>query len=383
VKGMSAGTCRSTSLLFFCFLLFASCLAAPTSIPTYTYAPTPTPTFTPMLPPTLLPSHTPVPVPAPTLTLVPTPTADPVAVTSAVAKVRARLAEAGIEPLCLRWEDTDNDGAPEWVGLHLRPDEPSHLTAFILDGEVWHDLKPLGKEPGEEDYGLGVYPTCEVEVRDTNADGKTEILIWGHAKTSTDLLHIFVWEGASYMLLGAFEGDAGIRLGNADGDLADEIAVRYDAGSDLVWEAVHTWDGANYGWTWERYDWFFLDRPHAYLSDTPEHVVISFYLAVDDRDMRGAYNLLSNPARAAQSYEPWVAGFATTIAAEVGVVHERARSGGVANVAAQVRAYDNVDGRVVATLWDVEWTVVQTDAGWRLERSSIVQLDQWVLLYYR
>ena len=181
----------------------------------------------------------------------------------------------------------------------------------------------------------------------------------------------------------AFEGDAGVRLDNADGDLADEIAVRYDAGSDLVWEAVHTWDGANYGWTWERYDWFFLDRPHAYLSDTPERAVVSFYLAIDDRDMRGAYGLLSGSAQAAQPYEVWVAGFATTVAAEVGVVHERTRSGDMAIVAAQVRAYDNVDGRIVATLWDVDWTVVETDAGWRLERAGVVQLDQWTLDYYR
>jgi hypothetical protein len=175
----------------------------------------------------------------------------------------------------------------------------------------------------------------------------------------------------------------GVRLSNTDGDLADEVSVRYNAGSDLVWEAVHTWDGANYGWTWERYDWFYLDRPHAYLVDTPEHVVISFYLAVDDRDMPGAYGMLSASAQAAQVYEAWVAGFATTVAAEVGVVHERARSGDIASVAAQVLAYDNVDGRIVATLWDVEWAVVQAGGRWWLERANVLQLDQWELGYYR
>jgi len=64
-------------------------------------------------------------------------------------------------------------------------------------------------------------------------------------------------------------------------------------------------------------------------------------------------------------------------------VHERARSGNVASVAAQVQAYDNVDGRIVATLWDVEWAVVQAGGRWWLERANVLQLDQWELSYYR
>jgi hypothetical protein len=366
-------------------LLLASCVPVPTPIPTYTRVPTltSTPTPTPMPFATSLPSPTPTSVPTLSPTPPPAPTIALDTVTTAVGKVRARLAEAGIEPLCLRWEDTDGDGAPEWVGLYSRPSEPPRLTAFVLDAETWYDLQPLEKEPGEEDYGLGEYPTCELEVRDTNADGRVEILIWGHAQTSIGLLHIFAWDGAGYGLLAAFEGDAGVRLDNSDGDLADEVSVRYDTDSDLVWEAVHTWDGANYGWTWERYDWFYLDRPHPYLTNSPEHVVISFYLAIDDRDIPGAYGLLSGSAQATQSYEAWAVGFVTTVAAEVGVVHEQTRSGDTAVVAAQVRTYDNVDGRVVAALWDVVWTVVRADSGWRLASATAAQLDRWELDYYR
>jgi len=307
------------------------------------------------------------------------PTLAPAIVAAAVAKGQARLNVEGVEPLCLRWEDTDNDGEPEWLGLYLRPEEPPQLAAFVLDGEAWHDLRPLEKEK----FGLGEYPTCELEVRDVNADGRVEILVWGHAEVSTDLLHIFAWDGTAYALLAPFEGEAGVRLENADGDLADEVVIGYEAGDDLVWEAVHTWDGANYGWTWERYAWFYLARPHAYRADTSEHAVIFFYLAVDDRDLPGAYSLLSGSAQAAQPYEAWAVGFVTTVAAEVGAVHEFARSGDTATVAAQVRAYDNVDGRIVATLWNVEWTVVQTPAGWRLENATTTQLDSWELHYYQ
>jgi len=365
-------------LLASCLLLPASCLPTPASIPIY---PTHTPTFTstPVPSPTLTSTLTPAPAPTPTPTPTPAPTLDPATALATIARGRARLEAAGVEPLCLRWEDADDDGEPEWIGLYVQPGEPPQLAAFVLDGEAWHDLRPLEKAK----HGLGEYPTCELEVRDVNADGRVEILVWGHAEVSTDILHIFVWDGATYALLVSFEGKVGVRLENTDGDLADEVVVSYDAGGDLMWEAVYTWDGANYGWTWERYAWFYLDRPHAYRADTPEHAVISFYLAVDDRDLPGAYSLLSDSARAARPYEAWAVGFVTTIAAEVGAVHEFARDEYTATVAAQVRAYDNVDGRVIATLWDVEWTVVRMDAGWRLESSAAEQLDSWELSYYR
>lgn len=354
-----------------CFWLLASCLPAPTSVPTLT--PTAIPT------PTLFPTSTPTVTPAPTHTPTPVPTPGPADVATIVAAGQVQWEKAGAAPLCLRWEDTDNDGQAEWVGLYEQPGEPPQLAAFVLDGEAWHALQPLDKEK----HGLGEYPTCELEMRDVNADGRVEILVWGHAEVSTDLLHIFVWDGTTYMLLAAFEGDAGLRLENTDGDLADEVIVGYKAGSDLVWEAVYTWDGANYGWTWERYGWFYLDRPHAYHTDTPEHAVISFYLAVDDRDLPGAYGLLGAGAQAAQAAEGWMADFATTVAVEVGVVHELTRSQDVATVIAQVRAYDNVDGRIVATVWDVKWTVVQTPDGWRLESVTTEQLERWEVGYYR
>ena len=91
---------------------------------------------------------------------------------------------------------------------------------------------------------------------------------------------------------------------------------------------------------------------------------------------------MSNEARAAQPYEAWAVGYVTTLGVEVGVVHEIARDGDTARVTAQVRAYDNVDGRVVATLWDVQWTVVRGPNGWRLVSATANQLDRWEAEYY-
>lgn len=358
--------------LFLCFLLLASCAPATisTSAPTYTPALLPTRASDSAPESTAVPTWTPTPTTVPTLA----PTIDPAAVSAIASKGLARVQARGVEPLCLRREDVDADGAAEWVGLYFR----EGLQAFVLDGDVWHDLLP---QAGSK-YGLGEYATCELEARDVNADGRIEILVWGHAGASTDVLHIFVWDGATFALVAPFEGEAGVRMENADGDLLEEVSVRYDAARDLVWEAVYTWDGKHYGWTWERYAWRYLDRPHTYLAGTPEHVVISFYLAIDDRDVPAAYGLLSPETQAAQPYDGWAAGYATTIAAEVGSVHEQSRDGGTATVTAQVQAYDNVDGRVVVSLWDLTWTTVQTGGGWRLASSAGTQLDQWEASYY-
>ncbi len=333
------------------------------------------------------PTITPSPIPSPTFTptVVPIPP-QPTHVTASVAKVQSQLKERNIvEPICLHQEDTDDDGKCEWTGIYALPEgDTKRLKAFIWDpvDEAWYDLQPMEKEADEKDFGLGEYPTCELEIHDVNNDGETEILIWGHAETSTDLLHIFTWNGSTYTLLSPFEGEAGVYMEDQDGDLNEEIIVSYRVGKGLIWQAVYTWDGASYGWTWEQYDWLYRDRPHFYPADTPVRAVVSFYLALDDRDLPGAYNFLSESAQSAQPYEAWAVGFSTTVAAKVGVVHEIGRDGNTATVTAQVRAYDNKDGRIIITLWDVTWSAIQRETSWQLESVTAVQLDQWEAPYY-
>ena len=337
--------------------------AVATSTPLPSPMPTPTPTSTPA------PTFTPPPTPAPTL--------DPSVVAANIAAGAARLEAEGVEPLCLRWEDADGDGEPEWMGLYLQPGAPSQLAAFVLDGDTWYDLLPLDGEK----HGLGEYPSCEMEVRDVNGDGRVEILVWGHAGTSTDLLHIFVWDGETYALLAFFEGDAGVRLENVDGDLADEVCVGYDAGDGLVWEAVHTWDGASYGWTWERYGWFYLDRPHVYRTAAPEQAVISFYLAVDDRDLPGAYGLLGPESQAAM---PPRSGWSALPppSRQRSARYTISRSGDAATVVAQVRAYDTWMVASSSRCGTSSGRLCETAAGWRLESAAADELDRWEAVYY-
>lgn len=359
--------CPLASVLFCLFL--SACLPSPIPPP-------------PSLPVTQSPAHPATLPPSPTATWSPSPsvpTLAPAAVSATIAAGEARLAAASVEPLCLRREDADDDGEAEWVGLYLRPTDPPQLLGFILDGHAWYDLKP----PEGAEGGLGEYSACEFEVRDLNGDGRTEIAIWGHVGIGTDLLHIFAWDRSRYALLGAFEGAAGIRMEDADGDLIEEVVVRLPPeGEALVREIVYTWDGAHYAWTWDRYAWFYLDRPHAYVGDSPLHTLASFYLALDDRDLPGAYGLLSPAAQSARPYDEWALGFTTTLAVEVGAAQVAAQEGGWATVSAQVRALDNVYGRVIVTLYDVEWQLVWTEVGWRLESGTSQVLDQWELSYY-
>jgi len=332
------------------------------------------------LPPTPIPSPATSPTPTPSPTSVPTiPPPEPTALSATVEAGWAQAAHFGLQPLCLRQEETDGDTDREWLGLYLLPGDPPRLQGFVLDGSQRYNL--IAPET-ERVKALGEFAACEMEVRDLNADGRTEIIIRGQSQRGSALLHIFVWDGREYALLGQFEGRGGILLENRDGDLSDEVVVRWTPEGALVWEVIYTWDGAHYVWTRDRYAWFYRDRPHPYPDDTPVHALASFYLALNDRDLPAAYRLLSPAARSARSYEEWALGFATTLRVEVGAIQITTQEGDRATVTAQVRAWDNVDGRVVVTVYAVRWEMVRLEEGWRLDWGSAEAIEEWEARYY-
>ena len=228
------------------------------AVPTATLTPTATATATPTATPT------PVPTPDPALLLA--------EANAGFARVRTFAGEAAL--LCLRYEDTDVDGEPEWIALTYQDAEPSRLSAFVLDGEQAYWLEPAQPKPGTPDVGLGQYATCEVEIRDVNVDGMPEIAIFGHAERNETSLHLFAWDGSTYRRLGRFSGDAGVRFMDADGDLEMEIweGYRDQSAPSLAWYVIHTWEENTYGWTSDHYDWYFLDRPHSYPTHKPQYL---------------------------------------------------------------------------------------------------------------
>jgi len=365
-------------LLTSCTLPLAPIVAPPSPSPTATMTPTPTETPTPA------PTSTPEPTPTPTLVPPPDPTELPALAEAGAARLRAAVGDA--ELVCFRHEDLTNDGLPEWLALVYQP-EASRMSAFVLQGETITTLLDAKPDPGKPYYGLGQYPTCEVEIRDVNADGRLELAIFGHAERNLTLLHLYAWDADDFRLVGAFQGDAGVFFEDRDGDLAEEILEGHrDTGApQLAWRVIFTWDGLTYGWTWDRWGWYFLERPHSYPTQRADYAVISFYLALNDRDLPGAYALLADSTRAAQPYETWAAGFARTLRVDVSGVQRVAVASdeNQARVNAMVTAWDNDGGLVTGRLWEVTWETIHTEAGWTLVSATTNLLDTWDAHYWK
>ena len=351
---------------------------APTALPTATATATLIPSPIPPTP-TATPTSTPTPMPTP----IPTPDATAIynLANAGLLTVGTHIGDATL--ICLRYEDTTGDGTPEWLALAHQNNTPPRLSAFVLAADAHYPLEPASPEAGKPNVGLGQYPTCEVEVRDVNADGKPEIAIFGHADNNETLLHLFTWDDG-YRRLGYFSGNAGVRFMNVDGDLKEEIweGYRERNAPSLAWYVIFTWEEQSYGWTTDRYGWYALNRPQTYPTHTPEYAVISFYLALDDRDLPGAYNLLF--PQEGRTYETWAHGFATTAQVGVGSVHTipGTVTENNARVAAMVTSWDNEGGMIIGRLWNTEWATVRTTDGWRLTRATAELLEEWVVTYW-
>ncbi len=354
-------------------------------LPLPTNSPSPTLPFTPRVE---TPTVSPTPEPSSTLppTLVPTYPPSQLLAAATSGLDRILTAAGGRNLVCLRYEDLNADGLPEWLALTHQQDTPPNLQAFILDANTSNALEPAQPKPGMPDVGFGQFPVCEIDIRDVNLDGRTDIAIFGHAQGNESLLHLFNWDAANeqYVRLGYFSGDAGVKFVEADGDLALEIweGYRVHEAPALTWYVIHTWQDQTYGWTSDRFDWYFQERPHAYPTHDPDFAVIAFYLALDDRDLPGAYELLLPQARA--SYEAWAIGYATTVRIDIGGAHTipASVSADRARVAAMVTAYDNEGGTIIKRLWNVEWDTAKTEQGWRLLTSTTEMLEESKATYF-
>jgi hypothetical protein len=377
-------------LVLFSILLLSACQTVPplaqlTPILTATAPQSQTPTVIPIVEkptntPTPVPSHTPVP------TRVPTYSPSQLLTSANNGLQRVLTFSAGRELVCLRYEDLDADGLPEWLALTYQEDTPANLQAFILDGETHYVLEPAQPEPGMADIGFGQFPFCDVLIKDINLDGRLEIALFGHAQQNETLLHLFTWDevNGKYTRLGYFSGDAGVKFNERDGDLALEIweGYRVHEAPALTWYVIHTWQEQTYGWTSDCYSWYSQERPHTYPTHEPDFAVISFYLALDDRDLPNAYDLILPQSRT--SYENWAIGYATTIRVYVGGVHTvpGSVSASRAKVAAMVTSYDNQGGIIIRRLWNVEWDTAYTQQGWRLLSSTAELLEESKATYF-
>jgi len=374
-------------LLALALVLFATgCTAYPALTPRI-ITPTPLPVTATATPPAPTPIPSPTLPPAPAASPTPEPALGASQLQAVVERGTAALQETAGEAniLCMRYEDTDADGQPEWVALTERQGSTTNrLEAFVLDDGIVYELPSAQPKPGAAAMGLGEFATCEIEIRDVNVDGMPEIAIFGHAKGNETLLHLFAWEDDGYRRLGFFSGNAGVSFMDVDGDLEDEIweGYRMQSAPSIAWYVVYTWENNTYGWTSDTYGWYFDDRPQSYPTHLPDTAVIAFYLALNERDLPGAYEMLLPQNR--PSYEEWAIGYATTLQVSAGDVHTiPAETGGSSSrVSAMVRAWDNDRGVLIGRLWNVEWDTTLTENGWRLLTSTAELLDEWSVSYW-
>ena len=379
---------RTVAILLSLALVLSAngCAALPTPTPKI-ITPTPLPATSTATPPVATPPPSPTLPPTPTASPTPEPAPDPSQLLAIAETGMAALqtAAGAADILCIRYEDTDADGQPEWLALTQRQGSTTNrLDAFVLDDGIVHELPSAQPKPGAAAVGLGEYATCEIQIRDVNIDGMPEIAIFGHAKGNKTLLHLFAWEDDGYRRLGFFSGDAGVAFRDVDGDLEEEIweGYRMQSAPSIAWYVVYTWENHTYGWTSDTYDWYFDDRPQSYPTHQPDTAVIAFYLALNERDLPGAYELLLPQNR--PSYEEWAIGYATTLQVREGDVHTIPAATGEARsrVSAMVRAWDNERGVLIGRLWNVEWDTALTEDGWRLLTSSAELLDEWTVSYW-
>lgn len=112
-----------------------------------------------------------------------------------------------------------------------------------------------------------------------------------------------------------------------------------------------------------------IDEPYF----SPSEIVELYYLLVDQELYADAYTLLSDRLQAERPYDPWQAGYDTTVSAQV--LYVSAPYGEPPIVDVLVEAVDNFDGDLVTRTFAITWELVLERGVWRLDRGEVT--DTW------
>jgi hypothetical protein len=140
--------------------------------------------------------------------------------------------------------DVDGDGTQEKVIVTLRDFEtnrPGQLLVLDPSGSDLRTFVLLEDFPEHSLYFL--------EARDLNSDGALEIIASSPAGAHGERMHIFRWDGESYICVGEFFSDApSIEIEDLDHDGIDEVTVkqrdyRTDPILNSIFQIFHWVDG--------------------------------------------------------------------------------------------------------------------------------------------
>lgn len=280
----------------------------------------------------------------------------------------------GVEPFCLQLVDTDGDGEREWLGLfELVPLGGTGAAGFVLDGDQMYSLGRAADMPAQDSYGTLVseLPICQVQVQDVTGDGLVEILVRGLSQAGQHQLSIFSWnQNDSYPLLASFGGDAGIELMDLDQDGVPEIITMQSVWDGVVLQEISRWDGVAYRFEKSVYA-LASDAVGALPAGTPEQCLVSYYLNLERRDYRSAYELLSAEMQARQDYKAFLLSAAGVRDLQLGEVSPPAQEGDVLIFQAPLWMDAVENGRLIRRAYRGEWRLGQEQGTWKILSISL------------
>lgn len=280
----------------------------------------------------------------------------------------------GVEPFCLQLADTDGDGEREWLGLfELVPLGGTGAAGFVLDGDQMYLLGRAADGQGQDNYGTLVseLPVCQVQVQDVTEDGLVEVLVRGLSQAGQHQLSIFSWNrNDAYLLLASFGGNAGVELMDLDQDGLPEVVTAQNLWDGVVLQEISRWDGVAYRFERSVYA-LASDAVEALPADTPEQCLVSYYLNLERRDYRSAYEMLSAEMQARQDYKAFLLSAAGVRDLWLGEVSPPAQEGDVLVFQAPLWMEAVENGRPIRRAFRGEWRIGQEQGTWKILSISL------------
>jgi S1-C subfamily serine protease len=115
-------------------------------------------------------------------------------------------------------------------------------------------------------------------------------------------------------------------------------------------------------------------QPPPQVGADPAETVRRFYARVDEHDIAGAWDLLSERFRRSNDFGSWEAGYATTRAVRTLSATTEQVSATAATVRVSVRAQDESPTGLVSSTWQGTWELIRAGGEWRLDRASITRV---------
>ena len=155
-----------------------------------------------------------------------------------------------------------------------------------------------------------------------------------------------------------------------------EVLVANRAGVGVVLEEVSVWNGTEYAPSRSRYARqasFSMALP----AGSPEQALIKYYLALQERDLPTAYQMLSPAMRERQKYDAFLLSHAAVFGYELDEIQRGAETSDRVVLTAELRLQQKATQRTAMDRFRGEWQLLwsEQDAGWQINGLSLVPAE--------